>query len=88
MTFIKFPVFFTEDQSEFKSELGLDLAKEKGEITINTNALCAYNENDNGHVMLRMSNGDCWELPMKMKEFEKILHKGEAMIQLINVENN
>ena len=88
MSFIKFPVFFTEDDFEFKESLGLDVDKTEGEIVINTTAMCGYNENDNGNIMCRMANGDTWELPLKLKDFESLLYKSEALIHLTVLKDN
>ena len=82
MPFIKFNVIFTEDDYEKKESLGLKATTEKGEININTNMVCAYNKMDNGHVLVRMASGECYELPVDIDFYNKIIEDSEVILEI------
>jgi hypothetical protein len=86
MAFLSFPIYFIEgDLDEERANLGFKPRRTKGQININTFQICAYNSNDNGHTMVRMSNGDVFEIPITIEGLESILSKTEVLIDLANV---
>jgi hypothetical protein len=88
MAFLSFPIYFIEsDFEEEKINLGFKPTRTKGQVNINTFQICAYNSNDNGNTMARMSNGDVFEIPITIDGFESILSKTEVLIDLANVLN-
>ncbi len=88
MAFLQFPILFSDDDYEKKENLGLKPTITQAIITINTNAMCAYNEMDNGHTLARMANGECYEIPLSLDYFEKILGGSEAIFDLANIADN
>ena len=77
MAYIKFPIIFAKDEDEKWESLGLTPPKgnkeEPGEMYINTLQICGFNEMDNGDVLVRMSNGECYQLPVDIEEFADIV---------------
>lgn len=88
MAFLKFPIIFGDDDADKKENLGMSLKQTRGVIVINTQAICGYNEMDNKNVLVRMPNGDCWEIPLKLKGFEELLYKTEILVTLSALEEN
>jgi len=88
MAFLKFPILFTADDYEQKINLGLKTTTTKCVININTASICAYNEMDNENVLVRMENGECYEIPLKLKNFEKLLKEIESLIELTSIGGN
>jgi hypothetical protein len=90
--FLRFPVYFVEEDDasyEMKENLKLKPDQTEGEIVINTNCICAYNENSETlNTMCRMSNGDVMELPIDIDAFEDILGQTEGIIKLAEIGNN
>lgn len=87
MAFLKFPVFFCDDDLEKKENLGLKTETTQGEICINTQMLCAYNEMDNGNTLARMASGECYEIPMDIDTFEDLLAEVDSIFDLKDVLN-
>ncbi len=85
MPFISFPIYFTEDDYEKRENLGLAHETEISDMSINTQSICAYNAMDNGNVMVRMCNGDAYEVPLKLSLFEGILSNTEM---ILNIDKN
>ena len=74
MAYIKFPILFAKDEDEKWESMGIkpkDSGAEgnPGEIYINTFQICAFNEMDNGDVLVRMANGECYQLPVDIEDF-------------------
>jgi len=88
MSFLKFPILFTVGDYEEKANLGLNPTTTKCIISINTTAICAYNEMDNKNVLVRMGSGECYEVPMRLKDFEKLLKEIESLIELTSIGGN
>jgi hypothetical protein len=88
MAFLQFPIYFAEDTFEAKENLGLPVEQNEGIMTINTQCICGYNESDDGDIMCRMANGDCWRLPLKRKDFESILFRSEMLITITALKEN
>jgi hypothetical protein len=90
MAFLNFPVYFTDsdEDAEKLENLGLKPTTTEGEIVINTNMICAYNEMDNGMVMVRLANGDCVEAPIDIDTFEEVLSQVEHIIDLKQISQN
>jgi len=88
MALLRFPILFTEEEYEKAENLGLDPKTKKGWVVINTVTICAYNEMDNGNVLVRMANGECYEIPLLVKDFEKILKDIESMVELTTIGGN
>jgi len=89
MPFLRFPVYFSDEEDEEKMQnLGLDPDKKEGEIVINTHLICAYNEMDNGLVMVRLANGDCVEVPIDIDTFEEVLSATESVFNLSEFSQN
>jgi len=88
MSFLKFPILFTADDYEQKANLGLKVTTAQCMININTTAICAYNEMDNKNVLVRMANGECYEVPLTIKDFENLLKEIESLIELTSIGGN
>ena len=88
MSFLQFPIIYSEDDFEHKEDLNLPIEKYEGVITVNTNAICAYNEMTNGNTMLRMANGDAYECPISINAFEAILSESEVIVDLTKIGEN
>jgi competence transcription factor ComK len=88
MAFLKFPIYFSEDDADLKENLGLKSKRIEGEIIINTQQICAYNETDYGYIIVRMTNGECYQIPLKLKEFEDLLYKTEVLVTLQALKEN
>ncbi len=88
MAFLSFPVYFSEDDFEEKENLGLAIKTTEGVVSINTQQIVAYNEMDNKHTMTRLSNGDCFECPLGLEEFENILSTVENIVDLSAISQN
>jgi hypothetical protein len=88
MAFIAFPIYFSKDDDELREDLGLKPRKTEGKITINTQSICAYNETDYGYVLVRMASGECYEVPLRLKEFEDLLFKTEILVSLQAIKEN
>ena len=82
MAFIQFPIMFVEDDYEKKVDLGLSPESTKDIITVNTQQICAYNEMDNKNTLVRMANGDAYEVPLLISTFEELLSETEVIIDL------
>lgn len=87
MAYLKFPIYFCEDDFEKKENLGLKVEHTQGEICINTQMICAYNAMDNGNVLVRSANGDCYEIPMDIESFENLLAEVDSIFDLKDVLN-
>lgn len=83
MAYLSFPMNFAEENSEQKEDLGFKPTTVKGIIVINTRMICAYNEMDSGNTLVRMSNGDAHDLPIKITKFEKLLAQTETILDLV-----
>jgi hypothetical protein len=92
MPFIKIPVVFTDSEEDIEKmeNLGLKpkITETDGEISVNTNHICAYNEMDTGETMIRLSNGDCISIPLEIEDFEEILGQVESIIEIPMVSPN
>jgi competence transcription factor ComK len=88
MPFIKFPIFFAEDEFEKKENLGLAVNHTQGMISINTRQIIGYNAMDNGNTLLRMSNGDAYEIPLNEEEFEDLLTETEILVSMSELNEN
>jgi len=88
MAFIQFPILFTTDDYEQKINLGLSATTTKCVININTASICAYNQMDNKNVLVRMANGECYEVPLTIKDFENLLKEIESLIELTSIGGN
>jgi hypothetical protein len=82
MAFLKFPIKWAEDDFETKEACGLPVNHTIGDITINTQQICAYNAMDNGSTLVRMANGDAYECPIDIEEFEDILLEVDSIIKI------
>jgi len=82
MSFIQLPIMFVEDDYEKKEDLGLSPKSIKDIITINTQQICAYNEMENKNTLVRMANGDAYEVPLLLETFEELLSETEVIIDL------
>lgn len=87
MAYLKFPIYFIEDDFEKKENLGLKAEKTEGEISINTQMICAYNAMDNGNVLVRMASGECYEIPLDIDSFENLLADVDSLIDLKEILN-
>jgi len=88
MSFLKFPILFTADDYEQKENLKLKADAVEAIININTASICAYNEMDNKNVLVRMANGECYEVPLRIKDFENLLKEIESLIELTSIGGN
>lgn len=91
MAYLKFPIMFIEDGEEDEeklSNLGIERHQYEGTIKINTNMICAFNEMSNGNTLVRMANGDAYEVPLKEEEFEALLEEIENIIDLATLVSN
>lgn len=91
MAYLKFPIMFVEDDEEDEEKLhnlGLQNHQYEGIININTNMICAYNEMSNKNTLVRMANGDAYEVPLRETEFEELLTKIESIIDLAAMVRN
>lgn len=88
MAFIKFPIYFCDDDFEKKEDLGLKIEHTQGKISINTQQICAYNEMDNKNILIRMSNGDAYECPLTIDSFEDLLLEVDSIYQLSELSPN
>jgi hypothetical protein len=59
------------------AELGKKLVMVKGKMTINTAHVSAFNPHDNGHCMIRLSNGEIFEGHISYEEFKNIMFEEE-----------
>jgi hypothetical protein len=79
-----FPDDYDYDQAEaLKKKVDLKIFT----LYINPSLLAGYNENDEGNTMIRLSNGEVWESPLSLKEFQKLLQE-VSHIDLFYVEEN
>lgn len=78
MPYLKFPIIFAKDEDEKYLSMGITPPKgkepEPDDIYINTACICAFNEMDNGNVLVRMSNGEAYEMPIDIEDFNDILN--------------
>ena len=85
-------LFTDDDEVDEKLErLGVvpeDHNTTEGIIIINTYQICAYNEMSNGNTLVRMANGDAYELPIASDEFEKLLAGVENIVDLTKIRAN
>ena len=88
MAFISFPIFFSEDDFEKREELGLNIKQDKCYISVNTQQIVAYNKMDNENILIRMSNGDAYECPLKFDDFEDLIIEVDNIIDLSAVGKN
>lgn len=91
MAYLKFPIMFTDDTDEDEEKLhnlGLKNNQYEGTININTNMICAYNEMSNKNTLVRMANGDAYEVPLKEEDFEALLEEIENIIDLATLVSN
>lgn len=91
MAYIKFPILFAKDEDEKWESMGIKPKNSEddmnpGEIYINTLQICAFNEMDNGDVLVRMSNGECYQLPVDIEEFADIVV--DLIVEFPLVSNN
>ena len=82
MAFLTFPMKWAEDDFETKEACGLPINHTIGEITVNTQQICAYHDMDNGCTMVRMANGDAYECPIALDEFEVLLSKIDTLVKI------
>jgi len=91
MAFISIPVIFVnEDESDDETLNALKQTSEgvEGDLIINTNMLCDYNEMDNKNTVIRMANGDVVQVCLNIKNFENILGEVESIIEIPKVSPN
>ena len=91
MAFISIPVIFVnEDESDDETLNALKQTSEgvEGDLIINTNMLCDYNEMDNKNIVIRMANGDVVQVCLNIKDFENILGEVESIIDIPKVSPN
>jgi hypothetical protein len=88
--FLRFPVYFSDSEEDIEKleNLGLKPKTTEGEICINTQMICAYNEMDNGNTMARLANGDCVEVPIDIDSFEDVLGQAEGILDLAEISPN
>lgn len=87
MAYLKFPIYFIEDDFEKKENLGLKAETKEGEISINTQMICAFNEMDNKNVLVRMASGECYEIPLTIDAFEDLLAEVDSIFDLKEILN-
>ena len=89
MGFIQIPTLWETDEDADRCEnLKTEVKQEMGYITINTRLICAYNSMDNGNTMVRMSNGQDFEVPIKEDEFADLLNTVESVCSLSDIHEN
>jgi len=88
MAFLVFPIYFCDDDYEEKENLKVKVEMTEGVISINTQQITSYNEMDNKNTSVRMANGDCFECPLGIDEFEGILCEVESIFDLSKVTKN
>jgi competence transcription factor ComK len=60
----------------------------QGIMVINTHHIVAYNPNDNGHAMVRLSNGEVFETVISFEAFRRNMEGAEiAKNMLVSGEN-
>ena len=83
MVMLKFPVYMIdEEEEESKKNLKIETEPAIGEITLNTNTICVYRENDNGNTFCELANGNTVEIPLDIETFEDIIGECEMIINL------
>jgi len=87
--FVPIPAFTYPDDFDLEKNENLKKKVELRVFTLHVNPslLVAYNENDDGNTMIRLSNGETWESPLSLKEFQKLLQEVNH-IDLFFVEEN
>lgn len=84
MAFLSFPFTFTEVDELLDKEVTYD-----SELTVNTQTICSYNPSrDMKGTIIRLTNGECYILPVCIGCFEELLEQTEAIIDLSDVCTN
>ena len=52
-------------------------------MDINTKHVCSFNKMDNGHTLIRMSNGEVIETLILYHSFKEIIEKIECTMELV-----
>ena len=70
--------FWPEDyDSESAENLGRKPNLKKDVLVIHSEHVCAFNPHDNGHTMIRLSNGEVFEVDIKFDAFRAIMEEAE-----------
>jgi hypothetical protein len=81
---IEVPVYWYPDGFDQEQDDDLKITRDlkQGVLTVETNHICAFNPHDNGNTMIRLSNGEVFEVLVKYKIFKGIM---EGVTEDMNV---
>ena len=91
MAFIPLPVYSTnlsDEQIELKEDLKQEIEYDEGTMWVNTAHITDFLEQENGYVMIYLSNGRGYTVLLQIEEFLDMLSASEAMIDLTDIKDN
>ena len=91
MPFIPLPVYVvdaTEEEIEQKENLKQEIPATESIMYVNTTHITDFCEQENGHVLIFLSNGRAYTVIMDLDDFLDALAASEAIIDLSNIGDN
>ena len=85
--FLTSPVLWVNDDWERQEDLGQEVEYTEGDLTINTAHIVAYHRDDEGCLMLRLTNGDVFRSRLKFESFKSLLKECEVTVELQVTDN-
>ena len=85
--YLTIPVLWVDDDWEKQEDLGREVEYTEGNISINTAHIVAYHQDDDGCLMIRLTNGDVFRSRLKFEAFKGLLKECEVTVELQITDN-